>query len=55
MEKELENQVPVAEQLNEIEQVEEAIQTEYTLGPDGTVEKREDEIENPETATERLK
>lgn len=42
MNQELES-VPVAEQLNEIENVEEAMQTEYTLEPDGTIEKAQSE------------
>jgi len=45
----LENKVPVAEQLNEIEQVDEAIKTEYALEPDGTIVKQEG-IENQEIA-----
>ena len=38
MEQSLENQVPVAEQLSEINQVDEAIKTEYALTADGTIE-----------------
>jgi hypothetical protein len=49
MNKEL-NEVPVAEQLEEIEQVDEAIETEYSLNPDGSVEKLEGEMEKPKTA-----
>lgn len=51
MEQQLENQVPVAEQLNEIEQVDEAIETEYSLSNDGTIEQVESgSIEKPETS-----
>ncbi|AKM82118.1 MAG: hypothetical protein UT28_C0001G0309 [Berkelbacteria bacterium GW2011_GWE1_39_12] len=42
---EQENRVPVAEQLEEIEQVDEAIQ--YTLSADGTIQ-QENGIENGE-------
>lgn len=42
----LENKVPVAEQLEEIEQADEAI--EYTLASDGTIAPQEQGIENPE-------
>jgi len=38
MEQSLENRVPVAEQLSEINQVDEAIKTEYALNADGTIE-----------------
>lgn len=50
MNQELENQVPVAEQVAERDNVEDAIETEYTLEPDGTIEKVEGDIEKPETA-----
>lgn len=55
MNQELENQVPVADQLNEIEQVEEKIKTEYALAPDGTIVKAEELQENPESAVEQLR
>lgn len=42
---ESENQVPVAEQLQEINQVEEAIKAEYNLGPDGSIEQIEGEAQ----------
>lgn len=48
MEQELENKVPVAEQVEEIEQVDEAIKAEYSLDNDGTIEQVEGSIENPE-------
>ncbi len=51
---ESENKVPVAEQLNEIEEVEEKIKTEYALAPDGTIVKQEELLDNPETPTEQL-
>ena len=47
MENTLENKVPVAEQVNEIEQVDEAISTEYSLANDGTIEQIE-AVESPE-------
>jgi len=47
MNQELEGKVPVAEQVKEIESVDEAIQTEYALTPDGTIVK-EDETEEQE-------
>lgn len=48
MKQELENQVPVAEQVSEIESVDEAIKTEYLLASDGTIEQVGSDIENPE-------
>jgi len=44
MKSELENKVPVAEQVEEIEQVDEAI--EYSLEPDGTIAPQEECTEN---------
>jgi hypothetical protein len=41
MNQELEKQVPVVEQVAEIEQTEEAISSSYSLNPDGTIEKDE--------------
>ena len=49
MEKEFTNEVPVVEQMKEIEQVEDAIKTEYSLGSDGSVEQVAGSAENPET------
>ena len=51
MNKELENKVPVAEQVNELEQADEAIQ--YTLGSDGAITLQEKGIENPEAIVEK--
>lgn len=51
MKSELENQVPVTEQVEEIEQVDEAI--EYSLGSDGTIAPQEDGIEKPEGPAEK--
>ena len=48
MNQELESKVPVAEQLNEIEKVEEAISAEYSLNSDGTIQQVCHGIENPE-------
>jgi len=51
---ETENKVQVAEQLNEIEQVEEKIKTEYALAPDGTIVKAEELKQNSEGLQEQL-
>lgn len=48
MNQELEPKVSVAEQVNEIEHVDEAISAEYTLESDGTIERAEGGIEKPE-------
>ena len=50
----LETSVPVAEQVNEINQVEQAIQTEYALDPSGTIVKATDLKENPESFQDNL-
>lgn len=42
--------VPVAEQVAEMESVDEAIKAEYSLGPDGSIEMTGSDIEKPETA-----
>ena len=42
------NRVPVAEQLEEIEKVDEAIQTEYALTADGTIARKNEISENPD-------
>jgi hypothetical protein len=54
MNQELEGKVPVADQVKEIEGVDEAIQTEYALEPDGTIVKQEELEENPETPQKQL-
>ncbi len=46
--------VPVVEQLNEAEKIEQKLKKEYTLSPDGTIIKINDYLENPESATEQL-
>ena len=46
------NRVPVAEQLEEIEQVDEAINAEYSLEKDGTIARKNETSENPEPKTQ---
>ena len=46
MEKELESSVPVAEQLEEIEDVDQAV--EYSLGEDGAIKQTAGDIEKGE-------
>ena len=49
MKQELENKIPVAQQVEEIEQVDEAINAEYSLGSDGVIQQvKAGTIENPE-------
>ncbi len=49
MNQELESKVPVVEELNEIEKVEDVIKAEYTLTTDGTIESRQRKTENLKT------
>lgn len=48
MNQELEAKVPVADQVQEIEEIDDAIKAEYTLEPDGTIKIFEREAANPE-------
>ena len=50
MNQNLEGKVPVAEEIQEIQNVDEAMQTEYKLASDGTIEKVKNESETAEVA-----